>query len=203
MNPPTQTSRLSLGVLVASLLLLAGCATRPAVVRSYWDLPDDGRFKDEVKNFGEVTPYLWRGAQPTRAGFRKLEAAKVKTIVNLRSDHDDFPLLKNTSLKYVRIPMRAYNPGQGDIAQLVLVMKTLATLTKDPKARPVFIHCAEGRDRTGYSVAAYRIVFEGRDRNSAIAEMFDYHFNRVWFRNPQFLRDLDAARIRALVSRAP
>jgi tyrosine-protein phosphatase SIW14 len=184
------------------LLLLAGCATRPAVVRNYWDLPDDGRFK-HVKNFGKVSPHLWRGAQPTTEGFRELEAAGVKTIVNLRSDHDDFPLLKDTRLKYVRIPMRAWNPGQGDIAQLALVMKTLDRLTKDPNARPVFIHCAEGRDRTGYTVAAYRIMFENRMPNDAIAEMFDYRFNRIWFGNPQFLRDLDVRRIRALVARAP
>ena len=184
-------------------ILLAACATRPTTTPTqHWNQPNDTRFVG-VPNFGQVSPYIWRGAQPTKEGFRNLERAGVKTIRNLRSDHDDLPLLVDTKLKYLRIPMRAWDPDQGDVAQLTLVMKTLERLRHDPSSRPIFIHCAGGKDRTGYSVATYRRLFENWAPNDAIQEMFDYRFNTVWFRNPKFLRDLDLARMRALLKRAP
>lgn len=73
----------------------------------------------------------------------------------------------------------------------------------DPKNWPVFVHCAEGRDRTGYSVATYRMVIENWSVDDALHEMFDFHFNTIWFRNPAFLRTLNVATMRELVKRAP
>lgn len=197
-------ARLSSNALIAVLcgvVALTGCVTRPNVTAT-WKQPDDSRFVG-VPNFGEANRNIWRGGQPTEEGFRRLAAARVKTIVNLRWGHDDFDLLSGTKLKYVHIPMRAWNPGQAKTAQLVLVLKTLRTLSANPRTRPVFVHCAGGKDRTGYSVAAYHIVFEGWKPDKAIAQMFDYRFNRIWFGNPDFLRHLDVPRIRALVERAP
>lgn len=200
MNYPVYLRRL---LLLCCALLFAACATRPTTTPTHnWKQPNDTCIAG-VQNFGEVSPYIWRGAQPTKEGFRNLERAGVKTILNLRSDHDDLPLLVDTKLKYLRIPMRAWDPDQGDIAQLALVMKTLERLRQDPSSRPVFIHCAGGKDRTGYSVATYRRLFENWAPDDAIQEMFDYRFNTVWFRNPTFLRKLDLERMRALLKRAP
>jgi len=127
----------------------------------------------------------------------------VKTVVNLRSDHDDFPLLAKTKLKYVRIPMRAWAPNQGHLAQLVLVVETLDRLRRDPQSSPVFVHCAGGKDRTGYVMASYRMIFENWTADDAIEEMFDFRFNSIWFGNPTFLRSLDRQHMRALIHRAP
>jgi tyrosine-protein phosphatase SIW14 len=189
--------------LVLCAVLLAGCATRPTATPTHtWTKPNDAAIAG-VKNFGKVSPQIWRGAQPTEEGFRSLDRAGVKTILNLRSDHDDLKSLRGTKLKYLRIPMRAWDPGQGEVAQLVLVMTTLDRLRHDPERWPVFIHCAGGKDRTGYSVATYRMVFENWSPNDAIEEMFDYRFSTVWFRNPAFLRGLDIDDLRAHIKRAP
>ena len=153
-----------------------------------------------VVNFAKVSPRLWRGSQPTAAGFENLERAGVKTILSLRDRHDDLPLLEETKLKYMRIPMHAWDP---DEAQIVLLLKVLERALQDADSWPIFIHCAEGRDRTGYSVAAYRMVFEGWTANDAIHEMFDFRFNSIWFQNPAFLERLDAGRVRTLMRRAP
>jgi tyrosine-protein phosphatase SIW14 len=56
---------------------------------------------------------------------------------------------------------------------------------------PVFVHCAAGSDRTGYSVATYRIVTEGWAADDAIYEMFEFRYHPWWFRNPSFLRDIE------------
>ncbi len=82
--------------------------------------------------------------------------------------------------------MHAWDPEQGDLAQLILVLATLDKLSHDRDSWPVFVHCAEGKDRTGYCVAAYRMVFDSWPSVDAIEEMFDYRFNTIWVRNPGF-----------------
>jgi len=189
-----------LRVLLCGAILIAGCATRPTAspTRS-WEAPCDTCIVGVV-NFAKISPELWRGAQPTDEGFRNLERAGVKTILSLRAHHDDLPLLGGTKLKYLRIPMHAWDPEE---AQLVLLLNVFERMFKDPDSRPVFVHCEEGRDRTGYSVAAYRMVFDGWTPDDAIHEMFDFRFNAIWFRNPTFLRRLDVERVGALMKLAP
>jgi len=182
---------------VLSLLcLLYSCASRPSTPPSRsWPTPCDTCIPG-VENFSKVSPALWRGAEPTAEGFRGLEAAGAKTVVSLRDAHDDYELLAGTKLKYLRIPTNAWDPEE---SELVLFLKIL----ENRDNWPVFVHCAEGRDRTGYSVATYRMVVENWSVDDALHEMFDFRFNAIWFRNPAFLRKLDIAKIRELVKRAP
>lgn len=96
--------------------------------------------------------------------------------------------------------MRAWNPDQ---AQIVILMKVLERILKDSDSFPVFVHCAAGKDRTGYSIATYRMVFEGWTANDAILEMYDFRFNTIWFYNPRFLESLDIKEFRELMELAP
>ena len=82
-------------------------------------------------------------------------------------------------------------------------MKVLERTLKDPDSAPVFIHCAAGKDRTGYSIATYRMVFDGWAPNDAVVEMCDFRFNAIWFHNPTFLRSLDIKKVKALMKLAP
>jgi protein tyrosine/serine phosphatase len=147
-----------------------------------------------------VNDKLWRGAQPQGAAvFRRLG---VKTVINLRHDHDDLPDLAGTEIAYVNIPMRGARPRE---AEIVLFLAELRRAMADPKRTPVLVHCEHGKDRTGYAIAAYRIVEEGWDADTAIQEMFDFRFNTLYFGNPAFLRRLaeHRAEIRARVARVP
>jgi tyrosine-protein phosphatase SIW14 len=162
--------------------------TRPMARHVVAATPDDD-FRPGVANFAKVSPTLWRGAQPTAEGFKNLEAAGVKTVVNLRSDHDDVPLLAGTRLAPVRIAMRAWAPHEDEVVAFLEV-------AQDPARAPVYVHCAQGRDRTGYCIAAWRMVVEGWSADEAIAEMEAFHFNSLWRRNKDWLRDLDVERIR-------
>jgi tyrosine-protein phosphatase SIW14 len=143
-----------------------------------------------VTNFAKVSESLWRGAQPTAEGFRNLEKAGVKTVVNLRSDHDDADLLSGTNLKQVRIGTKAWDPDEDEIVAFLKVVR-------DRENWPVFVHCAKGQDRTGYCVASYRIVEQGWTPDDAIREMYEFRFNPIWMRNKSFLRKLDVAGIKA------
>ncbi len=174
-----------------------GCATRPTVPPTRpLAIPCDTCIPG-VPNFAKVSPALWRGSQPlTSEAFRHLEAAGVKTVVNFRHDHDDLPLLSGTTLKYLWIPARAWHPEEQD---LVIFLRVL----EDQNNWPVFVHCAEGKDRTGYAVATYRIVTEHWTPDDAIHEMFDFHYNAIWFKNPGFLRSLNVEHVRERVQMAP
>ena len=186
------------GFLLCCAVLITGCAARPAVSPARnWAEPCDTCVAG-VANFAKVSPRLWRGAQPTRAGFRNLEAAGVKTIVSLRG-WDDSSLPDGTKVKYVRIPMVPWAPEE---AQVVRLIKVLESALQDHDRWPVFVHCAAGEDRTGYSVAAYRMVLERWTANDAIHEMFDFGYNPIWSGNPAFLQRLDVERVRALLRHA-
>jgi len=142
-----------------------------------------------VINFAKVSDALWRGAQPTAEGFKALEKMGVRTVVSFRHDHDDRELMKGTRLQYLRIPSRAYRPTEANLVRFLKVVE-------DPANWPVYIHCAQGRDRTGYNAAAYRMMVQGWAAEDAIREMDTFRFNKIWFGNPGFLRKLDVARLK-------
>lgn len=149
-----------------------------------------------VENFAKLTDALWRGAQPTAEGFKELEAMGVKTIVSFRHDYDDLALMKGTKLQYLRIPSRAWHPTRAHLATFLKVMEDSANW-------PVYIHCAQGRDRTGYNAAAYRMVVQSWQAEMAIREMQVFHFNAIWMGNPGFLRKLDPNAMKVRVKTTP
>src|SRR4030042_6976459 len=170
-------------VLLFVAVLSVGCATRPSALRTRsWMTPCDTGIKG-VENFVKVSPGLWRGAQPDpkQEGFRNLENAGVKTIVNLRHDHDDLPFLAGTKLRYFWIKARAWHPEEEDLVKFLKVLE-------DKKNWPVFVHCAAGKDRTGYAIATWRIVKDKWTADDAVHEMFDFGYHQWWFRNPGILR---------------
>ena len=63
--------------------------------------------------------------------------------------------------------------------------------------RPVLVHCAEGRDRTGVCVAAYRMAEQGWSLADARREMQAYGA-MPWFVNlDRLLRRIDPADLKA------
>lgn len=175
-------------VLLSILLSTISSAVEPQdLTTDFTPLPCDNCITG-VNNFYQVSPELWRGAQPTKEGFKALEQAGVKTIINLRSHHDDSPLLEGTQLHYVSIPMDAWHPDKKDLA---LFLRAVQEASSDPSRYPIFVHCQQGRDRTGYSVATYRMVMQNWSAADAIKEMYAFHFNRIWVGNPRFLKHLD------------
>jgi protein tyrosine phosphatase (PTP) superfamily phosphohydrolase (DUF442 family) len=149
-----------------------------------------------VENFAKIFEVLWRGAQPTAEGFKNLEKEGLKTVVNFRHGHDDLPLLKGTKLKYLRLPSFAFHPTEEHLV-------TFLKIIEDPANWPVYIHCAQGRDRTGYNAAAYRMVVQGWGSDETIREMNVFRFNKIWVGNPGFLKRLDPARLREKVKTEP
>ncbi len=183
-------------LLIVMVFLSVGCAHRPSVPPGrQLEKPCDTCIMG-VPNFAKVSEALWRGSRPTRDGFHNLEAAGAKTIVNLSYKQDDLPMLSGTRLKYLWLPEI---PGLPDEQDLVIFLKVL----ENRDNWPVFVHCEYGRDRAGYIVAAYRIIVQDWTADDAIHEMFDFHYNTIFYRNPIFLRALDKEKIRLRVKLTP
>lgn len=84
-----------------------------------------------------------------------------------------------------RFPLRG--DGTGDIEQYAgALMKVSEALAA---GRPCLVHCAAGTERTGLTIAFYRILMEGRSRSYAVEEMVAAGMNPA--RNKVILPYLD------------
>jgi tyrosine-protein phosphatase SIW14 len=124
-----------------------------------------------VSNFHEVDPNVYRGAQPSLEGFRNLAALGVKTIVDLRGDDrlpEEQKEVEELGLRYISAPMSGLTaPSDEQIANILAVFDAADT-------GPVFVHCREGKDRTGTVVACYRISHDHWANDKALAEAKEY-----------------------------
>lgn len=178
--------------LLAALLavaLLADAATWAAEPRpETWAKPLN---RPGLSNLHQVTPTLYRGAQPGRQGMKTLEAMGVKTVINLRHLHSDKRLLAGTSLHGVHIEVNTLAPEH---AEIVAFLKAVT----DPAAQPVFVHCQHGADRTGLMIAMYRLAVQGWSKDEALRELRQggYNFHSIWKHIPRIIERIDVAALR-------
>ncbi|MGA7240538.1 MAG: tyrosine-protein phosphatase [Bryobacteraceae bacterium] len=121
-----------------------------------------------VENFHQVNDHIYRGAQPTTAGFQSLAKLGVKTVIDLRETDGRSALEKKAveanGMRYVNVPL------QGMSAPPSAAVEKVMALFNDASAGPVFIHCRRGADRTGTLVACYRIAHDGWENTKALNE---------------------------------
>jgi protein tyrosine/serine phosphatase len=130
----------------------------------------------EVDNFGKVTDFYYRGAQPKGEEYSQLAAVGVKTVIDLRDDPKDYArtLAARAGLKYINLPMSDKSYPSPDAAAKFLA------LVNDQENWPVYVHCAGGRHRTGAMTAVFRMTMQGWDVERAYEEMKDYDFYTRW-----------------------
>lgn len=164
--------------------VIGGCAyhqtppVSPAAVTRRFEQP---RVMPGLPNFAQVSPALYRGAQPTAEGFRELERMGVRAVVNLRSLHTNRELIAGTNLRYIRIPCSAWDVDWANFRKFLAIVN-------DPANQPVFVHCQHGSDRTGFLVAGYRLVELEWDCDSAMAELRSFGFHTIWGHIPLKIR---------------
>ena len=118
----------------------------------------------EVSNFEAVDERVWRGAAPSKAGYRSLAAHGVTTVVDLRAEDDlhvDNAMLSELGIRRVHIPIR---DGQTPSAEEM--NRFLSAATASPGN--VFVHCGAGVGRTGTMAAAYLVATGQADAREAL-----------------------------------
>lgn len=126
-----------------------------------------------VPNFGQVTPNLYRGAQPTTKGFESLEKMGVNIVVDLREGNEgnsEEKVVTQSRMKFISIPWRCTNPKDDYFAKFLAVMR-------DNADKKIFVHCRVGVDRTGMMIAAYRMSEQGWTADEALREMRLFGFS--------------------------
>jgi protein tyrosine/serine phosphatase len=152
-----------------------------------------------VKNLHRVTDNLYRGAQPTRKGFKNLERdLNITTVLDLQVKHSDLPQGEDTKMKFVTAPMVAWHVNDDDGEQLV---RALRLIRSGMTSGRIFVHCTHGADRTGTVMALWRMTEQDWSASDAISELENggYHFHDIFSGIPKYLKKVDVAALRARV----
>lgn len=156
-----------LGAIVAAIF----CLTTVSAGQS------NARYK-ELPRFHEVSPTLYRGAQPKAGGLKRLAQLGIKTIVDLRSAGErarsEEQEAHGLGLRYFNVPLKWYGRPKDEQVERVLEIINRA------ENQPVFVHCGHGRDRTGLIVALYRITHDGLTGRQAKSEA--RRFGMFWWK---------------------
>ncbi|MFC6053650.1 protein tyrosine phosphatase [Acinetobacter sp. Ac_877] len=162
--------------LIFSSLIFTGCVESPTLPiesrPSHW-----GKSINSNHNFYEMSSFVYRSEQPVSSLIPDLKKHKIDVVINLRSRDKDSEILKNQKLKLIHIPVNTWAMNRDDLLE---VMKTIQSA--QASNQKVLIHCYHGSDRTGASIAMYRIIFENWTTEDALNEMKygGYGFHPIW-----------------------
>lgn len=143
-----------------------------------------------LKNAGRLEPGLFRGAQPDRDGYQTLKEMGVRTVLSFRNNHDESTEVLAAGMKPLRVRMNMLkDPNPQQVKQALAIMS-------DPGLRPLYFHCALGKDRTGTLAAVYRMEKHGWPLKAALEEMQDFGFNDIWMGYKRFVKSYAAGKIK-------
>ncbi|NIA21446.1 MAG: hypothetical protein GWP05_05645 [Anaerolineaceae bacterium] len=154
-----------------------------------------------VHHFGVVQPRaLYRGGQPDYTALGEIvDGYGIRTVVNLRGPEPaqdwyatERRFCDDHGLKMVDIDI-------DDIANIRSNVRKFLDVATDAGNQPVFTHCEAGSARTGFAVAAYRIVAQGWSCEKALDDARRFNFKPEVHSNPRYvevLRELAAGRSR-------
>ncbi|MEM6761776.1 MAG: sulfur transferase domain-containing protein [Pseudomonadota bacterium] len=122
-------------------------------------LSDHGFLRLIYRNRHQVTPQLWRSAQPAPADIAWARRAGIRTVVSLRGDGFGGDLLEREAcaregLAFQRIVM--WSRGAPPLESLRAAIELFPAMEK-----PVLLHCKSGADRAGLGAALFQIIVEG------------------------------------------
>ena len=127
-----------------------------------------------IFNFGQVDHGYYRGGELKGHDAADLAKLGVKTVIDLRSDGDYDPseseAVRAAGMSYVRIPMTTR------VAPTAEQIEKFLSLVSNQADSPVYVHCVEGRHRTGVMTAVYRMTADGWTADQAFGEMKKYKF---------------------------
>jgi len=117
--------------------------------------------KATLAHFGQVDDGVYKGSRPrTDADYRLLQSRHVKYILDLEL----LPLLQPSEQErakrygmeviHARINASPVPPSEEHIASILAILR-------DRRYRPIYFHCALGRDRTALVAALYKMYLWG------------------------------------------
>lgn len=163
-------------VALVSTLTLSGCMKHPR-------LDDEQRPKNwgtlisHTHNFYQISNDVFRSDQPSNELIPSLKQYNIDTVINLRARNEDAKVLKDQPFNLVHIPIYTWAINRQDLLQTMQAIQTAKE-----KNHKILVHCYHGSDRTGATIAMYRIIFENWSIEDAVKEMKQggYGFHVIW-----------------------
>lgn len=145
--------------------------------------PDDARADEDpladLDRFMEVSPDLFRGAQPNPIHMAELKRRGIRTLMSfVKSPYEDVQQeaaeARRLGLRFFAFPITTMK-GPND-EQINAIFTELLR----PSNAPVFIHCRHGKDRTGLIAGLYRVHLQYWTADAAYREMRSMGFNPLF-----------------------
>lgn len=145
-----------------------------------------------LSNLHQVTPMLYRSAQPDATSGEALQKLGIKTVLSFRKRDKDAPLHKTAGIVFKRYPLYTWDIEEKDIIAVLRIID-------DPANQPILVHCTHGADRTGLMMASYRMIVQGWSKEAAIAEMKQgkYEYHVIWKNIEHRIHKMDIEKMRA------
>ncbi len=175
-------------MILALVFFHAVALADPRVRPSEWATPVIG---SELENLYQVDRDVYRSEQPDDGDFRDLSRFGVKEVLNLRDNNSDDSEAEGLRLKLHRVEMDTGSVSEAEIIQALSIMQN--------RKGPILVHCWHGSDRTGVTIAAYRIIFNEWSKENALDEMINggYGYHASVFPNlVKLIENLDVRKIR-------
>jgi protein tyrosine/serine phosphatase len=171
----SQIRLVSAFVLLGSAVLTSGCGS----------VPGKASPTDPAGNFSLVAPGIYRGGRPDQPGIQTLVQLGVKTIVDLENDDGAITTergwAQQAGINFISKPMNGLDtPDDSEVNQI------LADINSD---QPVFVHCMQGKDRTGLIIALHRVFYEGWTPKAAHDETMALGFNSMLLAMNHYFED--------------
>src|SRR5579872_860820 len=133
-------------------------------------------------HFAKVDEGVYKGSKPrTDADYRLLQSHHVKYILDLqlipslRSGEHKRASRYGMEIIHARINASPVGPSEKHIASIMAILR-------DRRYRPIYFHCALGRDRTALVAALYKMYFMGMSQEQAWRYMKQAGFKESWLR---------------------
>lgn len=179
--PHHRAMEMALSGMFVCVFLIAGCQDTPS--RDVANPSSPG-----LPNFSKVADGVYRGGQPTDAGYQTLKNMGVRTILSLRVLGPDSQKLRAMGFRQHHISFKHIHPETEDVLEFLAIVTAAEN-------QPVFVHCREGVDRTGMMIAIYRMVVQDWPKAKAIDEMKRMGFNEWNEPIEHYLQNLDVKQI--------
>ncbi len=155
--------------------------TRFQRLRAFLDmwLVDHGFIRDIYCNIHQVTPNVWRSAQPAPHHLRWAKRQGIRTIINLRGRREDCgsyilerEACEKLGLTLVDFPIRSRSPLDRETLKAAIALF-------DKVDYPLLMHCKSGADRAGFMATLYQFSQSGLPLQDAMRSQLSLAYGHI------------------------
>ena len=181
---PRLVSHPTLAIATVVLLAASALAEDPCGHEFPQDSNPTPITSEDICNFHQVDPEIYRGGRPRTSAYPKLVALGIRTILDLERpayaerqraviEEVNSKLPPEQQITFVSFPVSQLEVEVSGISHVR--MQSLFRLLQGAQ-KPIYIQCYLGRDRAGLVVAVYRLLRRQMSYEQAYEEAVHYKF---------------------------